>query len=94
MVAYIHLHIIVWTKETQNKTSDVKSHGVCGDIICPLRVTGGGDGGLPAVPRVRTRVPDFQGNPQHAAERRRGVEGLKLSLIWNYGYLERREVGL
>lgn len=37
-------------------------------------VTGGGDRGLSAVPRVRARVPDLQRNPQHAAEWRWGVD--------------------
>lgn len=43
-------------------------------VVC---VAGGGDRGLSAVPWIRTRVPDLQRNPQHAAERRRGVEGIR-----------------
>lgn len=34
---------------------------------------GGGGGGLSEVSRVRPRVPHLQRNPQHAAERGRGV---------------------
>lgn len=43
-------------------------------VVC---VAGGGDRGLSAVPGIRTRVPYHQRNPQHAAEWRRGVEGIK-----------------
>lgn len=54
-------------------------------------VAGGGDWGLPAVSRIGTRVPDLQRNPQHAAERGRGVAAAEHRLTPNSTHSERRE---
>lgn len=64
-------------------------------------VAGGGDRGLPAVSWIGTRVPDLQRNPQHAAERRRGIDGAERDLPLNrhsdgivgIGEREKRERG-
>lgn len=66
-------------------TSSEASHVLVCSVVCVcVCATGGGGRGLSAVSWVRTWVPHLQRNPQHAAERRRGVEGIEHNLTANY----------
>ena len=82
-MAAVHTVSMVTSSEASHVLVCVRVF-VCVCVSVSVSATGGGGGGLSAVSWVRTRVPHLQRNPQHAAEWRRGVEGIKHNLTANY----------